>query len=144
MEEALELGPDALAVADVWAVGIALLVREGVVLAVVGDPGDHRPLDRRGAEGAHHGADRGTRLEAAMGEEPVEADRDPEPGRDVDQPEDDEVAPVQPAAGELPDDESQHQEGDHGQEAGDDPVPGLVGDGLHGIGQWRASGGGGG
>jgi hypothetical protein len=38
VEEALELGQDALAVADVRAVRVALLVGEGMVLAVVGDP----------------------------------------------------------------------------------------------------------
>ena len=40
----------AVAVVDVGAVRVALFVGEGVVLAVVGDPGDHRALDRRRAE----------------------------------------------------------------------------------------------
>ena len=59
VEEALELRQDPVAVPDVGAVRIALLVGEGVVLAVVGDPGDHRPLDRRRAERAEHGPHRG-------------------------------------------------------------------------------------
>ena len=75
----------AVAVVDVGAVRVALLVGEGVVLAVVGDPGDHRPLDRRRAEDRQHGAcSQRLGLEGAVGEEAVEADRDPEPGEDVD------------------------------------------------------------
>ena len=50
VEEAPEGPPPAASVADVRTVGVALLVGEGVVLAVIGDPGDHRPLDRRGPE----------------------------------------------------------------------------------------------
>src|SRR5206468_1730037 len=69
VEEPLELGPDALAVAHVRAVRVALLIRERVVLAVVGDPGDHGALDRGGAERADDPAHDGTGLEAAMGEE---------------------------------------------------------------------------
>src|SRR5262249_18178156 len=126
VEEALELRPHALAVADVGAVRVALLIGEGVVLAVVRDPGDHGPLDRSRAAGGDHSAHPGEGLEAPMGEEAVEADSDPEPGRDVDDREDDQVAPVQPSAGELPDDEPEHQEGHHREQAGDDPVPRLV------------------
>jgi hypothetical protein len=42
--------PASRAVVDVRAVRVARLVGEGVVLAVVGDPRDHRALDRRRAE----------------------------------------------------------------------------------------------
>src|SRR5204863_4292817 len=69
VEEPLELGPDALAVADMRAVRVALLVGEGVVLAMVGDPRDHRPLDCGRAERADDPAHDGTGLEAAMCEE---------------------------------------------------------------------------
>ncbi len=50
VEEAAQGAAEAVAVVDVGAVRIALFVGEGVVLAVVGDPGDDRPLDRRRAE----------------------------------------------------------------------------------------------
>src|SRR6185436_15279963 len=45
-----------------------------VVLAVIGDPRDHRPLDRGRAEDREDGAQHGPRLEAAVGEQPVVAD----------------------------------------------------------------------
>ena len=50
VEEAAQGAAPAVAVVDVGAVRVALLVGEGVVLAVVGDPGDDRALDRRRAE----------------------------------------------------------------------------------------------
>ena len=50
VDQALEGALPAALVPHVGAVRIALLVREGVVLAVVGDPGDHRTLDRHRAE----------------------------------------------------------------------------------------------
>src|SRR5262245_22015421 len=134
VEEALELRPDALTVAHVRAVGVPLLVGEGMVLSVIGDPGDHRPLDRGRAERSDHAADHRTGLEAAVGEESVETDRDPEPAGDVDDREDQHVVPVEPTARELPDDEAEHEEGDDREQPGDDPVPGLV---LHGLGGRR-------
>ncbi len=48
--EAAQHAADAVAVADVRAVRVALDVGVGVVLAVVGDPGDHRALDGHRAE----------------------------------------------------------------------------------------------
>src|SRR5207237_6216637 len=71
------------AVADVGTVRVTLLVGERVVLAVVGDPGDHRPLDRRRSQGREYPPQRSAGLEAAVGEESVEADRDPEPGDEI-------------------------------------------------------------
>ena len=50
VEEAAQRAAPADAVVDVRAVRVALLVGERVVLAVVGDPGDDRALDRRRAE----------------------------------------------------------------------------------------------
>ena len=50
VEEAAQGAAPAVAVVDVGAVRVALLVGEGVVLAVVGDPGDDRALDRGRAE----------------------------------------------------------------------------------------------
>ena len=69
-----------LAVADVRAVGVALFVGVGVVLAVVGDPGDDRALHRHRAEHREGVFERLRGLEGAMGEQAVEADRDPDRG----------------------------------------------------------------
>ena len=60
VEQAAERATPAAAVVDVRAVRIAVLIGELVVLAVVGDPLDHRPLDRRRAE-------RGQQRRAARG-----------------------------------------------------------------------------
>ena len=120
----------AVAVVDVGAVRVALFVGEGVVLAVVGDPGDHRALDRRRAEDRQQAVQPGLRLEGAVGEVAVEADRDPEPGEDVHADEEEDVAPVQGAAPDLPAGEAERDEGDQRDQAGDDPVARLVGDRL--------------
>ena len=56
VEQPAEGAADAAAVADVGAMRIPLLVGEGVVLAMVGDPGNHRALDRGGAEGGEDAA----------------------------------------------------------------------------------------
>ena len=66
------------AVADVRAVRVALLVGVGVVLAVVGDPVDDAALDGHRAEDGERVLDRLGGLERAVGEHPVEADRDAE------------------------------------------------------------------
>jgi hypothetical protein len=69
-------------------------------------------------------------LEAAVGEVAVEADRDAEPGREVEGREEGEIAPVERLAPDLPGGEAERQEGDQRHQAGDDPVAGLVGDRL--------------
>jgi hypothetical protein len=128
--EAAHGAAPAVAVVDVGAVGVALLVGEGVVLAVVGDPGDHRPLDRRRAEDPEQAVQPVVGLEAAVGEVAVEADRDPEPGQHVHADEEEDVAPVQGAAPHLPASQAEAEERDQGDQPGDDPVAGLVLDGL--------------
>ena len=86
MPEAGQDPAHALAVADVGAVRVALFVGVGVVLAVVGDPGDHRSLDRHRAEHREDVLDRLRGLEGAVGEKAVEADRDPDRGQQVHRP----------------------------------------------------------
>jgi hypothetical protein len=111
-------------------VGIADLVGERVVLAVIGDPRDDGPLDRRGSEDGEHGPHDRPRLEAAVREQPVEADRDAQAGQDVQDAEDHEVPRLQQALPRLPrrDAERQHRHG--GDQAGQGPVEVLVVDGL--------------
>ena len=74
-------------------VRIALPVGEAVVLAVVGDPADHRALHGHRAEHGKAVADALVGLVRPVREEPVKADRDPERRQRVADREDDEVAP---------------------------------------------------
>ena len=74
---------EAAAVADVGGVRVALLVGVGVVLAVVGDPVDHRALDRHRAGGGERVLERLVGLEGAVGEHAVVADRDPDRGDQI-------------------------------------------------------------
>ena len=93
--EAAQRAADAGALAGVRAVRVALLVGVRVVLAVVGDPvddaGPARPASRVIANAY---SSQLVRLERAVREQPVIADRDAEPGDDVHHGEDREVAPV--------------------------------------------------
>ncbi len=130
VEEAAHRAGPAVAVVDVGAVRIPLFVGEGVVLAVVGDPGDDRALDRRRAEDRQQAVQPTLRLEAAVGEVAVEADGDPQAGKHVHADEEEDVAPVQSAAPDLPAGEAEGDEGNQRDQAGDDPVAGLVGDRL--------------
>ena len=66
-----------------------------MVLAVGGDPLDHRPLDRHRAEHGQQRPHRARGLEAAVGEQPVEADGDAEPGERVGDRQHEQVVPVQ-------------------------------------------------
>ena len=72
----------------------------------------------------------GFALKAAVGEVAVEADRDPEPGEEVHAEEEEDVAPVQGLAPDLPGGEAERDERDQRHQAGDDPVAGLVRDRL--------------
>ena len=74
--EAAQHAADAVAVADVRAVRVALDVGVGVVLAVVGDPGDHRALHRHRAEEGEEILGRLVGPEGAVGQQAVVADRD--------------------------------------------------------------------
>jgi hypothetical protein len=122
------------AVSDVGAVRIALVVRARMVLAVVGDPRDHRPLDRGRA---HHGEDcldGRAGFEAAVGKQTVEPDRDSEPGDCVDDREHRQVVPVEGLVPRLPRGQPEKHERHDRDQRGDDAVAGLMGDRLHRIG----------
>ena len=54
--------------------GVAALVRLGVVAAVVGNPGQQRALERHGAGGTEQIGDPGRRQEALVGKVAVKAD----------------------------------------------------------------------
>jgi hypothetical protein len=79
---------------DVRGVGIAVVVRERVVLAVIGHPVEHGTLHRHRAEHGERVAHRRDRVEGAMGEEAVVADRDADGGGHVHRGEDREVGPA--------------------------------------------------
>jgi len=68
-----------------------------VVLAVVGDPGDDRALDRHRAEGREEVLDRLARHERPVGQHPVEADRHAQRSGQVEAGEQGEVVPADAA-----------------------------------------------
>ena len=72
-----------LAVSDVGTVWVALLVGVGVVLAVVGDPGEDGTLHRHRAEHGEGVFEPLRGLEGTVGEQAVIADRDPDRGDQV-------------------------------------------------------------
>ena len=115
--EAGEHAAHALARVGVGAVRVALLVGEGVVLAMVGDPVDHRALDRHRSEDRERGAHPGLRVERAVRQHAMEADRHAEAdgrvhhGQDREIESGDEAAPEQVERGE---------EAEEGDDDGDD------------------------
>ena len=125
-------------VIDMGAVRVALAIGEGVVLAVVRDPRDHRPLDRGGAERREHEAQRARGLEGAVCEEAVEADRDAEPREDIHDREHDHVRAVQQAVPQLPADEAERGNRRERDERGDDAIARLVRGQLDVVGSGRA------
>ncbi len=138
VHETMQRALPAALVSDVRAVRVTLLVGEGVVLAVVGDPRDHRALDRRRPEDAEQRANRPARLEAAVGQVAVEADRYPESREQVHDHEHEDVAPVEQVVPELPADHPKCDEGQHRDRPGRNPVSRFVLDRLHVIGRGRA------
>jgi hypothetical protein len=115
--EAADDAAPALAAVRVGAVRIAVDVRESVMLAVVGDPVDGRALDGHRAVHGQRDAHRSGRVERAVGQEAVVADRDTEAGDHVHDGEDGEVEPRDPSAPEEADrgDEAEKRK-DHGNE----------------------------
>ena len=104
----------AVAVRRVW---VALLVGVRVVLAVVGDPRHHRSLDRDGAEDRQRVLDRLVRLERAVGEQAVEAERHAVAGDHVHDRQHREIAPVDQRVPQQDDgdDEAEEREQDPGE-----------------------------
>jgi hypothetical protein len=80
--------------------GVARLVGESVVLAVIRHPLGHRPLHRHAAENRQQRLDGGARLEAAVREEPMKSDRRSERAEDVHAREEGDVDPVEADAPE--------------------------------------------
>ena len=117
--------------ADVRAVRVALLVRERVMLAVIGHPGGHGPLDRGRAEDRQQRADRPGGREAPVGEVAVKADGHAEAGQRVEQREHRQAVPVHTALQALPGHESQAEHRDDRHQARRDPVHRLVFNRLH-------------
>ncbi len=106
--------PDhAVAVSDVGAVRVALDVGVRVVLAVVGDPGDHRALHGHRAEGREGVLGRLVGPEGAVGEHAVEADRDPARRGEVHDRQQRQVVPAHQAAPEQDDRRDGGGEGHH-------------------------------
>ena len=134
MREAAQVGEPLALEPVVRAVRVALAVREHVVLAMVGDPGDHRPLDRGGPENREQRADRPGRGEAAMGEVAVEADGHAQAGQQIEHAERDQVVEMQAPLGALPRDEADADDGDDRDQPGRDPVRGFVLDRLNVLG----------
>ena len=91
-------------------VRIALLVGVHVVLAVVGDPADDRPLDRHRAERGEDRAHGLARLERAVREQAMKADRDPQPGQHVHDREHDQIAPAEQLRPHLPGDDAEGED----------------------------------
>jgi hypothetical protein len=121
--QAPEQPAEAVASVDVRRVRVAGHVGVGVVTAVGGDPVDRRTLDRERAEDREGHADRRRRLEALVGEQPVEPDGDAEPGRDVEADEEADVDAADPAPEAPPQGGGQARERQDRDEEHRDPLP---------------------
>ncbi len=104
---------------------VAFGIRVSVVLAVVGHPVEHRPLNRQGADDREDALDSWVGLERAMGEQAVKADGDPARGEQIEAGEQGEIGAVDPA---MP---QQNDGGDDAEERDDNT--GEIG-GLFGLG----------
>ena len=109
----------------VRSVGIAVGVREGVVLAVVRHPGDQRALEGQRAENCPHVAQAAIGLKRTVGEQAVVADPDAETREDVERDHDPEIGGGDSVAPQEPDRHRQPEKGqDHPDELGDLLIPG--------------------
>ena len=85
----------------------------GVVLAMVGDPIEHRALHRQRTEYRERPLEPRIRPKRAMREQSVKADRDPQPGEDVQDEHDREVGRVDRSVPEQQDRGEHSRERDH-------------------------------
>ena len=115
-------------VVDVRRVRVAWHVGEGVMLAVIGDPGDQRTLERGRAKCSQHEPHAASGLEGAMGEVAVEPDSHAESDRHIRDREHHQVVPMQGPVPELPAGETQAHERHHGYDRRSRRVKALVGD----------------
>ena len=125
MPEAGDDAPHAAVVADMRAVGVSLLVGVRMVLAMVGNPGDHGSLHGHRAE---HGEGIFQRLEGLKGavrEQAVKANRYADRGEQVQRRGDRQVADADQVVPEQHDRRERSEEGNHdGAEVGDLLSPG--------------------
>jgi hypothetical protein len=104
------------------AVRVALHVGERVMLAMVGDPVDHRALHGHRAEHGESVADRSHRVERPVRVQAVVADRDPDRAEEVHEGEDRQVGPAHEAVPEHDDGDEEAEEGEHDGDEVDGPL----------------------
>src|ERR1700728_1558344 len=124
------------AVIHVRAVGVTVTVGEGVVLAVVGDPGDDWSLDRGRTEHREDEAQSRACLKRSVGKQAVKADRDAERREEIHDREHDEVRAVKQAVPQLPADEAEREDRADRAQPREEAVQVLVGGGLYVLGRW--------
>ena len=122
VEQALGQAAEGLAVAP-GAVRVALLVAEGVMAAVIGDPAGDRPLDREAAGDGERDAQRAVGLERAVREVAVEADRDAVAADGVEHDGECHVDPGEAGAPEHEAGAEDGEQGDHDEDGEGDLLP---------------------
>jgi hypothetical protein len=85
---------------DMGAVGVALAVRVRVVLTVIGDPVEHRALDRQRTHDGEDPLEPRVRLKRAVRQEPVKADGHADRGQQIHPSEDRDIGRVNRAVPE--------------------------------------------
>jgi hypothetical protein len=126
VKQARDRSAPAASVADVRAVRVPLDVGERVVLTMVSHPRDHRPFNRGRAEHGKHGPHRSRRRERSVRQVAVEADRDAQAGRQIEDRKHDKIAAVQPVAPHLPRHEPQPCDRRRGHDSRDQAVARLI------------------
>jgi hypothetical protein len=102
--EAAQRPGHAVAVPDVGRVRVALLIGVGVVLAVIGDPVDHRTLHRQRPQKREQVARGWVRLKGAVRQHAMKADGHPVTAHEIHQYEDGDVGPAEPITPQQRDD----------------------------------------
>ena len=118
VDETPELTAPSVAVVQMGAVRVALLVGELVMLAVGRHPVDHRSLGRGRAQRGEERPRRAAALEAAVGQQTVESDGDARPDDHVEDRQHEQVLPNEQAVAPPQPHPQQHEDrrrtGDHG------------------------------